>query len=133
MENPILWRAFAARRDTLVGLHHMHNISAQQVSTTIEHTGLKLSNKGLNEFYLRHGCPADVADLIVQFGFDERIAPAILIYSHAHAHVHVHANAHTHAFMHMHMHICIYSIILQHRPLPVTSRSTAQEAGRTGH
>ena len=55
-------------------LHCTHSIIAQSVNVKIAQPPPELNCRGLNEVFLWHGCSTKVADIIVNFGFDERLA-----------------------------------------------------------
>ena len=94
VENLALWKQYWHKKYELVDTHHANNVHVQPLSppavpidrTTRASAGAggtcrgdvldadQLLEPGLNEHFLFHGTSEDVADVIVQHGFDERVA-----------------------------------------------------------
>ena len=72
-ENPTLWKTYVRRKADIPERHRGHNTSVTPLNPGIV-GGHECLDAPTNEWYLFHGTSEDVAEIIAQNGFDERLA-----------------------------------------------------------
>ena len=85
VENLALWKQYVHRKREVTDRHHAHRVRAQPLEPLVSPIAMaadrsnlldedRLLEPRLNECFLYHGTPAEVADIITEHGFDERVA-----------------------------------------------------------